>query len=870
MNRFWYTLLISVLLLFQGFSSFSQSEKGRLNTQKINLFLRVKSDSIFPFLETILAQAIQKRDTNLIVEVYLWQLKAMDKIDRLNYFGRILQQIDPQILGKTSIQQKIEIQRLIGRLHWRSRNFIQAKQTFYQLLSLARAQNDTATLIVSLNNLGLVFGEQGILDSALSMHQQALELGRSKADFQSMAETLNLMGNACLRLNKYAQAREFYQEAIAVAKANNHSETMAKLWLNLAKNSQREGKIELALQYLDSSQNMWENLNNQAQLADLFVEKGSVYRVSNQYLKSLENYHKALEIRKKLADRMAIASILNNIGTIYKELNMPEAALKNYQQALSIYQQLKNDFFVATTLNYIGGVYYKTNRFDHALDYYLSSLGHFELMDDKIEMAKVLINVALMYKNLGNFEKSIDYYDQALIIYRSVNDQKRTADVLSFIGNLYLIWGNIVKAAKNVKEALAIRKQINDTQGIISSNYDLAMIALARQDYNRAEILLHTLLKSYKGLLNPEFRLQIIQHLTDIYEKTGRYREAYSLAKWQAALQDSLMSREMVQKIAEFKNQTDAENFQKLMFSDQEDYQNYNQHSFEPSSGEGNQNKKKSGGIIGIIHVFLLLVIILVVLAFYNRRQQRLQQNQESLTNSLIGSKNIKGPSFELTPEQLYLAAVHLHKNSFLELLRETEIKLLNADGDHSFFKILADHLRSFISIYEMQEEFFAQKLVQNKLENEIFVLRRNVEDVKRIFSILSLAKNITIQNLVDENVVFLGNYTYLSLLLGNLIDFMVNEIQGGAIISIGYFKENKIHHITISCDNLLISQTVLNLMGEEISIVDGWQDMDSSSSSLKVFMFLIQSFLVTTRFEKLNQTGSKIILALPDLLEKK
>lgn len=602
----------------------------------------VNNDSAFYYFAQALETATALNDTSTIINTVRLEIKYLEIFGHYTEIANKIDLISQYQTQQTNYEQTVDFEKLKGRIYWKIKDFDKAQKTFETLKNIAIKNSDKEIEALSINNIGLVFSERGYLDSALSAHKHALIIYMNLRSNNGISSTYNLMGNAYLRLNRYDQAISNYYESNRYAVQSGDSIGIARSLSNMAKAQSRSGNTNEAISNLNKALAIWEKIGDAQQTAAIYNELGSTYKNINNYLQALENFQNALRIRRNMADMQQIAATLNNIGTIYKEINLTEAALDYYEEALSIHRQLSNDALISQSLNFMGGVYYKRAQYDHALDYYLSALGYSEIIGDKIENAKMLNNIALMYKNQGNFKASFEYYTQSLELYRQITDHKRTAEVINNIGNLYLTQKQYNEAKQQFIKALQIRGQIRDYRGIALSNSDLAKIEITNNNIYKAIEHLKLAWDENRVDLGYEMRCEISKQISELYEKIKDYKRALYFRHQYEAYNDSLINKELLQKLSEVKTQyeTDKSNFLRGKEAEEQEIKIQliikERQQLESALLAENRLQQSIRNLV----ILLLLAVICILLLLLSRYRLKNRINSDVVTDSSKQNKN--------------------------------------------------------------------------------------------------------------------------------------------------------------------------------------------------------------------------------------
>ncbi len=169
-----------------------------------------------------------------------------------------------------------------------------------KILQLAKKLKNTSWESVGLNNLGLIYQDQGNYPKALRRYEEALQIFGQLGNLWEKATILNNLGLIYHEQGNHPEALKRYGEALQI------DEQLGNL----------SGKAT--------------NLNN---IAGIYFAKGN-------YPETLKRLEAALQIFEQLGDLMGEAALLNNIGFIYQEQRNYTKALKCLETALQILRQL--------------------------------------------------------------------------------------------------------------------------------------------------------------------------------------------------------------------------------------------------------------------------------------------------------------------------------------------------------------------------------------------------------------------------------------------------------------------------------------------------------------------------------------------------
>ena len=241
-------------------------------------------------------------------------------------------------------------------------------------------------------------------------------------------------------------------------------------------------------------------------------QKGVDYYVLSDYKQALTFFENAMNIVEKylnnkecgLKAKKLWAASVGNIGVIYDEQGNYAKALEYYFKALKMDEELGNKNGIASDLGNIGVIYDEQGNYAKALEYYFKALKICEEIGDKSNQATILGNIGIVYSDQGNYAKALEYYLKTFQINEEIGNKQGQAINFGSIGSAYLKLKQFSKAEEYLKKA----EQLNRTLGTIYYLKDDCA------------------------------------SLSELYEQTGKYKDALYYYKEFTHAKDSLNSQE--------------------------------------------------------------------------------------------------------------------------------------------------------------------------------------------------------------------------------------------------------------------------------------------------------------------------------------
>ena len=314
----------------------------------------------------------------------------------------------------------------LALLYYNQGRYVEAEPLYLQALELSLLGDDHPDVADSLNNLALLYKSQGRYAEAEPLYLQALELrerflGDNHPD---VANSLSNLAGLYESQGRYAEAEPLYLLALELKKSllgedhpyvANSLDGLAQIYHSQGRYSEAEPLCLQALQLRkrllgDDHPDVAFSLNN---LALLYCSQG-------RYVEAEPLYLQALELRKRLLgdDHPEVATSLNNLAALYSFQRRYAEAEPLYLQALESEKRLLGDDHpnVATSLNNLAALYYSQGRYAEAEPLYLQALELRKrlLGDDHPHVATSLNNLTLLYHSQGRYAEAEPLYLQAL------------------------------------------------------------------------------------------------------------------------------------------------------------------------------------------------------------------------------------------------------------------------------------------------------------------------------------------------------------------------------------------------------------------------------------------------------------------------
>ncbi len=443
---------------------------------------------------------------------------------------------------------------------------------------------------------GKIAGLHGDYNKSLDLFKKAMVSASVNKLPEYLLEAKYLYAETLFIIGKSSAAEKLLNEILKDSKPLINPELRSKVYLGLSKIAYFNGSPQKALEYCNLGINTCGKACKSKIKTDLIIHQGDIYFESGNKVNAITAYvaAKQLASESNLLKQKAVAE--NSIGEVYYSLDQFKLATGYFEKALIIYDELQDNEGTADSYNNLGS--------------------------------------AWLY--LNNYGKAYAYYLKAQEIWASVKDSSGISTTYNNLAEYYLKTGNIEQARVEIAKSVNLDKSLNDEIGLIDSYQTTGAIELAAGNITGA---LSNLIKSELLATRLNFKSKqvfIFRDLSKVYEKQGRFREAFDYQHKYYALRDTFFSQDVIQKVIEI-GLSDTTNF---LISD----------SLQLAGGEKNvilkENELRKLTIDlrfyqGLI-IFLVVIIIISVSYFFilKRKNNIAESENEELLHKLNEAAN--------------------------------------------------------------------------------------------------------------------------------------------------------------------------------------------------------------------------------------
>jgi len=174
-----------------------------------------------------------------------------------------------------------------------------AKTLYEQALKLARQTGDKKATARELGNIGVIYAQEGDFSTGLKFYREALEAFRDIGDKHGMSVVTGNTGDILHAEGRLGDAFAEYKDALVLAREIGHRSSEA---------------IDIKL------------------MGDVLADQGDLKG-------AMQMYQQAIGIQREIGDKRYYADSLMSMGRLRRQRGDGDGARKNYEEALALHQQ---------------------------------------------------------------------------------------------------------------------------------------------------------------------------------------------------------------------------------------------------------------------------------------------------------------------------------------------------------------------------------------------------------------------------------------------------------------------------------------------------------------------------------------------------
>jgi signal transduction histidine kinase/CheY-like chemotaxis protein len=492
---------------------------------------------------------------------------------------------------------------------------------------------------------------------------------------------------------------------------------------------------------------------NSTKVADLYAELSALQLSTNPEDAKI-NALQSLSVSKSVHYTKGTILAYHHLAHYYLVVKQYDEAEKNVLTANETCKTYNNNKDLIKGHLLLAEIYWLQNNYDASL----LQLQQAEIINEKVQSGSLAILINQTYGKLNQYQNknhlALQYY---IIAYeKAVAELDKAAQAYSakFISETYLQLKNKEKALEYLQIAINNFKNLELSKELTEVYFETGTILLSNNDTKNA---LEHFKKCLDYALESGYELYIklgYQSLSETYEKTENYKEAYEYLKFYSAIKDTREISELEAQLAYEKQSKEFELVSK-------------ENTLQREQIENERFYRK----IGLLVILIILTLILFLWRSL-RQRERANNKLKIATEMAVQSKKEKEDFFAYTSHEIRtpLNAVvgtgKLLGETDLNELQQKYVKTITSSAQNILFlvndvldlsKIEKGELKFEHIPVDLREicEQIVQSLSFKKFEKEVDITYRIGETLPKFISGDPVRINQVLLNLADNALKF-------------------------------------------------------------------------------------------------------------------
>ncbi len=310
-----------------------------------------------------------------------------------------------------------------------------ALQYAQKALSLATAVNYTMGQSKALSKLAYVYNTMGNYPKALELNLRKLKLDEKGNSPYDLVMSLNNIGIVYNYQEEYAQALKYHYKADSVILHNSIDEEVKYyVYMNLGDVYYKMNNTDSAFSYFNKSLVVSSNLKNDDYIGNSMTGLGNTYAKMGNAPFSLLNYHTAITYLQKASNNDVLCEAMLGLAGLYQQqLNQNDSAVYYATLSLGIAEKAALMPKQLEAVDFLTNHYKKTGNTDKAY-YYLLKV---QQLNDSINSKEKIRELQLMSTNENIRQFEIE--ENKKIVRKERKQQLQLLFIGIFIPGFFLI-----------------------------------------------------------------------------------------------------------------------------------------------------------------------------------------------------------------------------------------------------------------------------------------------------------------------------------------------------------------------------------------------------------------------------------------------
>lgn len=593
-------------------------------------------------------------------------------------------------------------------------------------------------------------------------------------------------------------------------------------------------ELDQALIYLEEAVKISLSLRNNKKISQSYRLISQTYMLMNKRDTCYYFVDMALQFSRRSADELVKSDALNNQAITYAYFGQIDLSVSKNTLALDNANRVSDYARISKISIDIGEAQLQILNFKEAEFYFNKAMASAYNINDKRTVALCQIDLGIVQMGKKNYTKAKDNVRKALKLLENYNDNDALGNAHNTLGDIFRALKEFTLALRHYNKALVFFEASGNREKSATVYHNVGYVFEKQGKYINALTYLNRSVNirsqfGYKGTIYSTY-----QTISDVYYKTGNLPLAYKYLKLYTVYSDSAKTLETASKIIEFSEVYRSEEAQKLISVQADSLERQNQEKALTSATLENVQLKTNLQTYIIIG-FVLFMVLAGIIGFYRWNQTKIKQQQQQAEMNQTLLRAQMNPHFVFNAMSVIQSYIYDNdtKNSAKFLVNFSKLMRL----------ILENSSKEFIPIsieYDILEKYLN---IQKMRFEDRFEFKIEVDEVLYL-------EEAVIPPMITQ-------------------PFIENAIEHGQLhskedgfINIHFFKFENMLNITVEDNGVGRKSSELNKKSKEHKSMAMKITRDRIDNLNKKYRS--DGFLLVEDFNKVDQTGTKVLISIP------
>lgn len=353
--------------------------------------------------------------------------------------------------------------------------------------------------------------------------------------------SLNEKALALLEQGELDSAATLIEEAFSTAEILNDLEGEAFASTNLGRYYDLRGMPDSTVSVFDNIFKQYEGTKKYTRLGNLIA---TAHHQLGNFQRSLDLYRDMLERAIQEQDTSMQIALTQNMGNSYSSMGDIPSAIDSYLSSLKMAEQKKDTLALAVVLDNLASINAEEENFKLAEEYLFRALELNRQINNDQNQITNHMSLGILYKDWGKYEMSRKHYDRVLELAEQAGNVISRIQAIYNLGILYTAMGETDAAMESFQESLRLSEENNIPIGFFYNRAGMADLYVELNDYEQAIDNYQQALEIAEMVQGSELIRNTLLNLYETAEKAGDTLLAYPYLERYSAMVDSLSRTE--------------------------------------------------------------------------------------------------------------------------------------------------------------------------------------------------------------------------------------------------------------------------------------------------------------------------------------